>query len=270
MIKPLLSILFQEGIFNYIKRKRNISFLDNRKIFTIKYNGRDTKIFLNKKFGFVDMYIFDHGIYEKHIVDDLRTYLGPDKVMLDIGANIGQHSLLLAPYCNEIYAFEPVPDVYTEFKNSIEANRFKNIHLYNTAIGSETATASFNYVAGHAGISSFVSSKNPGKTEITVQIEPLHKMMGDVKFDVIKLDVEGYEAVVVLGNKDIILKNRPVIFMEWCASCIEEEGTHKPKELSDFFFDNNFEIYSRKLNRNLKKDDTDFFIGDDWVITPKN
>lgn len=270
MIKALHSIVFNEGILNYIKRKRNISYLDNRKLFTIKYNGRNTKIWLNKKFGFVDMYIFGHGIYEKAIVDDIRNELNLEKILLDIGGNIGQHSLLLAPYCKEIYAFEPIPDVYNEFKASIEANHYKNVHLYNLAIGGKTEEKSFNYVAGHAGVSSFVDTKNPGKQLITVKTEPLSKVIPDVKFDVIKLDVEGYEAVVILKSQEIILKNRPVIFMEWCASCIEEEGTYQPKQLSDFFFDNQFEIYSRSLSRVIQKDDKDFYIGDNWIIRPIN
>ena len=69
IIQSIKSVIFQEGLLNFYKRKTNKTFLDNRTLFTINYNGRKTKIYLNKKFGYVDQYIFEHGIYEKDIID---------------------------------------------------------------------------------------------------------------------------------------------------------------------------------------------------------
>lgn len=109
-------VLFEEGIIEFIKRKRNISYLDSKTVFTIDYNSRKTKIILNRKFGFVDMKIFKNGIYEKDIVDDLRAHLTPEKTLIDIGSNIGQHSLLLAPYAKHVYSFEPIPAVHDQFQ----------------------------------------------------------------------------------------------------------------------------------------------------------
>ncbi|MET3535532.1 FkbM family methyltransferase [Chryseobacterium limigenitum] len=266
--KSFTSIFFQEGIINFIKRKQNISFLDNRKLFIINYNNKKTKIFLNKKFGYVDFYIFKNGIYEQEIIDDIRNTLSKDKVLLDIGANIGQHSLLLAPYCKQIYAFEPIPDVYKEFSDSIKENKYQNVKLFNTAIGKDSAVHSFNYVAGHAGMSSFIESKNPGNKIINVQVEPLKKMIADTKFDVVKLDVEGYEAVVVLGNKDIFLQNRPIFFMEFCPLAIEEEGTYTPQDLIKFFLDNNYKVYSRELKKEFYSVEPELIINDNLIITP--
>lgn len=267
-LKSLQSILFKENPINFIKRKLNISYLDNRKLFTIHYNDRKTKIYLNKKFGYVDFYIFENGIYEKHIIDDIRSVLTKDKVLLDIGANIGQHSLLLAPYCKQVYAFEPIPDVYHEFNESIKRNHYQNVKLFNTAIGGASEVKSFNYVAGHAGMSSFIESKNPGKKLINVQIEPLEKMISDVKFDVVKMDVEGYEAVVVLENKDIFLKNRPILFMEFCPAAIDEQGIYTSHDLLKFFFDNNFKVYSRVLQKEFLNISQELFVNDNLIITP--
>ena len=53
------SLLFDEGIINYIKRKKDIYTLKNHRIlFPINYNNRVTKIYLQKKFGYVDIYIY--------------------------------------------------------------------------------------------------------------------------------------------------------------------------------------------------------------------
>ncbi len=125
MLKKAASILFKEGIVNYIKRKRNITYLDNKIVYTIQYNNKPTKIKLNREFGFVDLQIFKNGIYEKDIIDDIFAKLSLEKNLIDIGANIGQHSLLLAPYVRKIYAFEPIPKVYEQFKDSIAKSLYK-------------------------------------------------------------------------------------------------------------------------------------------------
>lgn len=267
-LKTLQSIFFQEKPINFIKRKLNISYLDNRKLFTIHYNNRKTKIYLNKKFGYVDFYIFENGIYEKYIIDDIRSTLSDDKVLLDIGANIGQHSLLLSPYCKHIYAFEPIPEVYIEFSASIKKNRFKNITLFNAAIGSSSEVKSFHYISGHAGMSSFIKTENRGQQIINVKIEPLDKMINDTNFDVVKIDVEGYEAVVILGNKNIFLKNRPIFFMEFCPEAIDKQGEYTSAELMNFFFDNNFKVFSRRLNKDFHSIEPELFINDNLIISP--
>lgn len=264
----IYNILFKEGLGNFIKRKRNITYLDSKTIYTIKYRNKDTKIALNRKFGHVDMKIFKNGIYEKEIVDDIFEELDPQKNFIDIGANIGQHSLLMAPYCKEVYSFEPIPAVYNQFKESVALNNYKNVHLFNTAIGVEKESKSFNFVSNHAGTSSFVERENPNSEVITVHVDTLQNLIGEAKLDVLKLDVEGYESVVILGNKEKILKDKPVIFMEYNPDWIEKEGSFGRNEVFDFFVDNNFTVFSRNAGKSLLKGDLDSKNQDNWIVRP--
>lgn len=273
MIKKLnlvYKVLFEEGLFNFIKRKRNISFLDSKTVFNIDFHGRKTKILLNRKFGHVDMMIFKNGIYEKDIVEDLKNSLTPEKTFIDIGSNIGQHSLLLSPYAKKVYAFEPIPDVYEQFKKSIALNKFTNISLLNLAIGSKKESTSFNYVPNHAGTSSFVERDNLNQQIITVQIDTLQNTLADIKMDVMKIDVEGYEAVVILGNKEKIVKDQPVIFAEVNPEWITREGSHSIEELLQFFDDHQFTIYSRNQKKILSLTEFTLVGQDNLVITPKS
>lgn len=270
ILKSISSIIFDEGILNYYKRKTAIYQLNNNGfLFPIHYNNRITKILLNKKFGYVDLYIFKNGIYEKDIVDEIRATLSPEKTMLDIGGNIGQHSLLLAPYCKEIYAFEPIPEVYNSFKKSIEANQYKNITLQNIAIGNKKEVKTFNFVSDNAGASSFSEVKDRETTSIQVKIDVLENLLPkNSKFDVVKMDVEGHEAVVILGNKEIFIKNSPIFFMEFSPSSIEAEGTYDSKELVDFFLENNYEIYSQNLNKSFYENSPEIYQNDNWILRP--
>ena len=267
-LQLIYNVIFKEGIIAFIQRKRNITFLDSKTIFTIKYRNKDTKIALNRKFGHVDMKIFRDGIYEKDIVDDIFDELDETKNLIDIGANIGQHSLLMAPYCKNVYSFEPIPAVYNQFKESIAVNHYQNIHLFNTAIGDKKESQPFNYVTNHAGTSSFVKRDDPNPNIITVQIDTLENILKDVKMDVIKLDVEGYESVVILGNKDKILKDKPVIFMEYNPDWIEREGSAKTDEVFNFFLDNEFTVFSRNKNKILSREELDTKGQDNWIVKP--
>lgn len=268
MIKRVYNIFAKEGLFNFIKRKSGQK--KDTKVHTLIYENIATKIVLNDRFGYVDRIISEEGVYEKDIIDDIRLVLNKDKNLIDIDANIGQHSLLLAPFCKNVYSFEPIPEVYTQFKKSIELNKIQNINLYNAAISDKVETKTFNYVKFHAGTSSFVERSNKNIDVISVQTETLESVLKDVKMDVIKLDVEGYELVVILGNKEKILKDKPIIFMEFSPDWIQLDGSYTTKDAFDFFAENNFEIFSRNKNKTILYENVDLSEQDNWVIKPKN
>lgn len=270
-VKKFSNVLFREGIFNFVKRKLNISYLDSVTTYTIKYREKETKIILNRKFGYVDMLIFRDGIYEKEIIDSIYDVLDKNKVFVDIGANIGQHSLLLSSYCKQVYSFEPIPSVYNQFNESIKKNKFKNITAFNLGIGETRENKSFNYVKNHAGTSSFVKRDEKDITEvITVNTDTLNNILNDTKVDVVKIDVEGYEAIVILGNKDFILKNKPIIFLEFSPHWILREGTYTPQQLFDFFNENSFEVFSRNTGKIISASELNITNQDNWIIKPIN
>lgn len=268
MVKSLSSIIFEEGIINFIRRKNNKTFLDNRVLYKIKYNSKTAKIYLNKKFGYVDNYIYKYGIYEKNVIDSIRKELTLDTTMLDIGGNIGQHSLILAPYCKKIYAFEPIPEIYEEFSNSIKANDYKNIVLQNTAIGNKKEIKDFYFNASNTGSSSFIKNNSNAKL-IQVKIDLLENILPkNQTFEVVKIDVEGYEAVVILSNREIFLRNRPIFFLEFSPNCINKESSYSAADLVNFFFDNNFEIFLENSNLALQRESPELYQTANWIVKP--
>lgn len=259
-------ILSEEGLINYYKRKRNITFLDNKTIFKMNYRGKTTKIALNRKNGHVDMMIFKHGIYEKDIIDEIFKTLTPEKNFIDIGANIGQHSLLLSPYCKNVYAFEPIKEICEQFQKSKKLNHYQNINIFNLAVGSKKETKTFNLVEGHAGTSSFVKRKEENVKIIQVHADTLENILGEIKMDTVKIDVEGYEAVVILGNKDKFQRDSPIIFMEYNPEWIINEGSYHPQELVNFFKENGFQIFSKNMNKIMDYDEIIFKGQDNWIV----
>src|SRR5205085_1795970 len=67
--------------------------------------------FVGNAENYIDWYVFFYGVYERDDLLVMRSLLSkiPQAVVLDIGANVGQHSLALAPLAAIVHAFEPYP-----------------------------------------------------------------------------------------------------------------------------------------------------------------
>ena len=136
-----------------------------------------------------------------------------DRVMLDIGANIGNHTLFFLKECGASfsYCFEPIKEIFDILSKNILINELSGkTSLYNLAVG-ETE--------GKADVVSFHSDNLGGaclKKKDDGQIRVVSVDSLDIRDDVafVKIDVEGFELNVVLGMCDFLKKNHPIIFIE--------------------------------------------------------
>lgn len=135
----------------------------------------------------------------------------PDKgLMLDIGANIGSHCLQFKENFTklEIYAFEPFPENYALLKQNTD--RYDDVKCFNLGVGSQNSIVHFNN--GHefnSGVVSIVpESKNPNI------VLALDTFKFDKKVDFIKIDVEGHELSAFEGMQNLLLKDKPLIWLE--------------------------------------------------------
>ena len=138
--------------------------------------------------------------------EGLSTLLAGTKTpfaFFDVGANQGLFSLIAVknPNCVSAIAFEPVPDTFDilleNAKRSAESDR---IQCVKAAIAAEAGTAEINLKSGHSGGASLADhSAEEGQT---VSIDTMSARQVDelVPADaalIIKIDVEGFEGVVV-------------------------------------------------------------------------
>jgi FkbM family methyltransferase len=134
--------------------------------------------------------------------------------IVDIGANIGNHSRYFLEYLDSsfIYSFEPDSNNFEFLKSNV--NSSKSI-LHNIALGNEDK---------EVGLLNF-NDYNCGQ-RVVVDGSGFRMMrLDDFSFKdigLIKIDVEGYEVEVLRGGELTIKNHRPVIFME------------RNKEASDF------------------------------------
>jgi FkbM family methyltransferase len=154
--------------------------------------------------------------YENAILESLNQYIPANPVILDIGANIGNHSVYWATICKakKIYAFEPVLTTFNYLLKNIELNNLQNIvEAYNYGLGDKNTSGQIDvHPANNIGETSIKESKN---ANYGIKIKALDELdISKEKVDFVKIDVESFELKTLAGMKKTLEKYRPIVFIE--------------------------------------------------------
>ena len=151
--------------------------------------------------------------YEHQLLEKAQS-LNLEGVYIDIGANIGNHSVYFNRFCNatKVYSFEIDEAIFSILKNNMEHNcEDGTYHLGDIGILDKK---------GFVDLSD-TNHLNAGMTKI-VNIEGTHRevdtldnvMQGVDNIALIKMDVEGFELDIIRGAQHILETQSPVIFAE--------------------------------------------------------
>jgi FkbM family methyltransferase len=157
------------------------------------------------------------GDYEPALKKIFRSVIKKGDHVLDIGANIGFHSLYFAELVGPngiVTSFEPVPVNYRALSANIEINKAKNIISKNMALGSENETFSIRADENSDNPGAYNLFDKEGNIAIECRIGD-EIVLKNERVDFIKIDVEGYESFVIKGLIQTITKHKPVIIFEY-------------------------------------------------------
>ena len=163
---------------------------------------------------------------------DLRKYQ-PDyrpKVVFDVGANTGQTVIKWNKFFPkaEYYCFEPVSATMVALKKNTA--RFKNIHYYQCALGTERRQAEI-ILCEDSSLNSFIDSvKEIGERTETVQIDTLDGVCqaDSINYiDILKIDTEGFD-IEVLKGASTMLKANQISFIQVEAGMNPHNKLHIP------------------------------------------
>ena len=246
--------------FLYRQLRRNGKTPDyafSKDFYGLKYKGN-----LNNN---IDANVFFYGAFEKPLLFFLRDTLNalktetPKAIFMDIGANVGHHSIFLSKFASQILAFEPYPKVNMQFKQQIADNKISNIQIFENGLSDRRETLNYYAPTGNnEGIGSFDESSigkgntSFGKLELQEGDQVIESdSWKDIKL--IKIDVEGFEKKVIKGLSRTIEEERPVIVCEITYGqqlsfvSIEELRSYLPKNYEILTFN------TRKLDGSKDK-----------------
>lgn len=151
--------------------------------------------------------IYSTEAFGRDLVNDTKKLIGSPKVMLDVGANVGQTvNNWLDQFDNpEIHSFEPVNRLFNELSSKHEHNAVCN----NLGVGSEKTNIRINY-GKHDVSHSFVHSDDGRGGEIA-EVVTLDDYCRENNLDhvsFLKIDVEGFEYEVIKGANSLLSEAR--------------------------------------------------------------
>ena len=184
--------------------------------------------------------IINFGKYEPnetHVIDLLSSEA---KHIIDIGANIGYHSIRFAKRYPKsvIHAFEPMKTSYTYLMKNIIVNSVKSqVFTYNLGLSNSIGNINFFIPPGNGTNASMLNvSGDKNSKKVSVNTSTLDQWCIDenIKPNFIKCDVEGAELLVFQGAKKTLLINKPLIFTELLRKWSKPYSYH-PNEMIIFF-----------------------------------
>ena len=160
----------------------------------------------------------------EHILQPLKRAHG-SVYLLDIGANIGNHTLYWSDYCDQIFSYEPHPVTFLLLQANLLHNGCRRVLPFNCALSDTTDVIQLQ-AEKFASLGASEILNNPGSnapydTERHHLFE-VQAFSGDAReeiqrlaqLDVIKIDVEGAESLVLKGLQDTLGKHKPILIYE--------------------------------------------------------
>ncbi|MBL4690187.1 MAG: FkbM family methyltransferase [Rhodospirillales bacterium] len=157
-----------------------------------------------------------YGEFSEGEVELFRQVIKPNSIVLDIGANIGCHTVFLAQAMENtgrVIAFEPQRLLFQILCANLALNSLFNVQCLNEAIGDTEGTVLVPFL-NPADKLSFGSLElgrhSEGETVKKITIDSLE--LPQCQF--IKLDVEGMELMALAGARETISRCRPILYVE--------------------------------------------------------
>ncbi len=251
MLKKLFLNSINKGLLGNLLEVFGASLRDRPKILgftnpvhmTHVTNERDGALMLTEAGGYAareaDMPRFDPDRYEPDIGYLMKTLIRPDDVVLDIGANIGLHTVTMAraAHRGRLFAFEPVPEMALQNDVNRALNRLDNVTLVKCALGDENTELEMRVSVGDAdkqGTSTFIGQndnvdENPDGYEIRLmKVRRLDDIVGELdipsRIGFVKIDTEGFETRVLEGGMKTIAEHKPILLVEAHSTRLAQEG----------------------------------------------
>lgn len=180
-------------------------------------------ILLKNGIDLVENEILRTGRWDWDFIQDVKQYIKPGTNFVDVGANLGYWSLIMADHSTTVFAFEPQRMIYNQLCGNIFLNQKENVITINCGLGTpkQHGTVMNMYkTPNNAGAARFEQCvQQELYTLDTTEVVEL-RTFDSFKLDnisLIKIDVEGYELNVLKGATETLARCKPIVILELWA-----------------------------------------------------
>lgn len=217
---------------------------------------RDGSLFVTRPALPLGWHVTFFGTYEPELRAIVRAVLPQGGVAIDIGANVGWHTLLMARLvgaAGRVLAVEANRSICAQLARNIKINRFDHVQVIPSAVAESEKTLQFfapdaDDVQSGTG---HIATEAEGRTGLVpVSCRPLDAIVTEAqleRLDFIKIDVEGYEWPALQGGEKIIARLRPYIIFEFDRA-YAGRGGGTPELFADFFSRHRYRLFAIERN----------------------
>ncbi len=185
----------------------------------VTYQGRYGPISSFRRDDTLGPSIEKYGEWAEAEIDLLRPRVPLGAVVLDIGANVGTHTLALARHVGptgQLHAFEPQPQTFALLNENIRQNNLASVAAHNIGLAQEEGSVRFasldlSQPRNFAALTLHAAEGNSSDTDVRIETVDSFSLKECYLF---KIDVEGMEAAVLAGARNTISRCRPLIYAE--------------------------------------------------------
>jgi FkbM family methyltransferase len=199
--------------------------------------------------------IFWIGYYSESIVCFLNNFLRPGMFMVDVGANIGEITLVAAKRVTKtgkVISFEPVTAINSILSRNLKKNHITWVTTVKQGLAEKIGEAKIFTNSDkdanklkHIGLGTLYPMNGRQAPIETISISTLDNYLDEhptQQLDLIKIDIEGAEIPCLFGAERTIKRFRPHIILETQEDTYIAAG-YTPKDLLDFFIPLDYEIF---------------------------
>jgi len=219
----------------------------------VNYRGKNITINTYSEYETISYDIKNKkNFYEIEFLEYILNNHPKQKNIIDIGANIGNHSLFFSEFMeyDKIYCFEP-------FESNVEILREnlkdKNVEIYPLALSDKIGDQIlYNSQQGNNGGFSLECYDHPSSKSYKVLDSVKVNTLDSYNFEnitMIKIDVESHELPVLNGSIETIKRNKPIIFVEDLSYNFGH--MFKPNRFDEFFKSVNYKLLSGNILKSM-------------------
>ena len=219
---------FTENGYDLITHEYQALFV-KKKRHTKVVNG--VKYLINNENDIIQNILIQGLQWNNEIFHKIESYVKDRSLthFLNVGAHIGSVALPISRLVKKVTAIEAYPPTYKHLCDNIKLNNISNVHCMNIALGDKEDTIYFvndqterlknnsggMHVLTEYDIYNNIRSGNLSDKRIMQKMDKLDNLTEDIdNFDIMLVDIEGFEQKFLMGAQKQILKNKPIIIIE--------------------------------------------------------
>jgi FkbM family methyltransferase len=195
----------------------------------------------------VERIILRHGHYEPEVWDALKAYAREGDTVWDVGSHIGGFALraALTPGIRQVVCFEPAADTFEVLQSNAALNPHLPLVVFNMALSDAIGTHRLSNGTGENRGQRTLAHLQPGEAGTAIRCNTIDGMVASSQAEapqLVKIDVEGWEAQVLKGGETLFRERPPrAVAFESSYEVRTNGGLRSP--LEEFFRRHGYSVH---------------------------